>query len=185
MKNSIGNGILYLHWFVNLIALSNNFCCNLLSACHRENMEQMQTSFGPTFWGMFNRCYSELQTQFLGTSWNVSYLNSCWFELCYNHKPITWLISCVLDLTVSWRFLNIQWRAFQSQMVSSKILLHSNDIRGWGSLIIGNSRPSQSFPTSQLYFNTYLRCLIWYLPTNVCLWPTYFTVGSVLSLNNL
>jgi hypothetical protein len=28
-KDSIGNGILYLHWFVNLIALSNNFCCNL------------------------------------------------------------------------------------------------------------------------------------------------------------
>jgi hypothetical protein len=99
------------------LTISVAICC---LPVREKKYGQMQTSLDPTFWGIFNRCYSELQTQFLGTSWNVSYLNSCWFELCYNHQPITWLISCSLDLTVPWRFLNIQRRAFQSQMVSSK-----------------------------------------------------------------
>ncbi len=53
------------------------------SAHQGESMEQIcRVSFGPTFWRMFTMFYSELWIDFFwGTSWNISYLNCCWFEI--------------------------------------------------------------------------------------------------------
>ncbi len=65
----------------------------------RESMEKIWFSYRPTFSGMFISCYCKpVSWYFAWTSWNISYLNCCWFELAPSlSRIITQQVACFYD----------------------------------------------------------------------------------------